>query len=292
VASEKKAQRLAESAQLFEKLKNSKPFFILAVPCVVESREHALYMSAELKKIADRLGIAMVYKSSFDKANRTSGASFRGPGIEEGVKILKEVKETFGLPIVTDIHESYQAELVADVVDILQIPAFLCRQTDLILAAAETGRILNIKKGQFANPNVMIAASSKCKSVGNDYNFLCERGTTFGYEDLIVDTRNLVRMRRGGNFVVQDVTHAVQQPASNQTSSGGLRQFVPTIARSAVAVGVDGLFFEVHNNPDQALSDGPNNWPLDEFEDLLKELIAIANVTKGREKVFRSDADL
>jgi len=284
----KKEQRLAESAQLHERLSKSSPFFLLAGPCVVESREHALFMAGELKKIADRLNLVLVYKSSFDKANRTSGDSFRGPGLDEGLKILEEVKRVYGLPIVTDIHESYQAEKVADVVDILQIPAFLCRQTDLILAAAETGRILNIKKGQFANPNVMVGAAKKCISVGNDFPMMCERGTTFGYEDLIVDTRNLVRMRKGG-MVVQDVTHSVQQPASQTTSTGGLRHFVPTIARAAVAVGVDGLFFEVHNNPDQALSDGPNNWPLDEFEDLLKELIAIANVTKGRATVFRSD---
>jgi 2-dehydro-3-deoxyphosphooctonate aldolase (KDO 8-P synthase) len=285
-------KRIAESQALFEKLKISSPFFILAGPCVVESREHALFMSKELKKIAEKLNLTLVYKSSFDKANRTSVTSFRGPGIEEGLKILKEVKETTGLPIVTDIHESYQAELVADVVDILQIPAFLCRQTDLILAAAKTGRILNMKKGQFASPTVMVNAAQKARSTGNDRVMLCERGTMFGYEDLLVDPRNLVRMRKGGNIVVQDVTHSVQQPASNVTSSGGLRQFVPTIARMSVAVGVDGLFFEVHENPAKALSDGPNNWPLDEFEQLLAELIAISNVTNGRKNIYRSDADL
>jgi 2-dehydro-3-deoxyphosphooctonate aldolase (KDO 8-P synthase) len=235
--------RVAESKALFDRLKAASPFFLLAGPCVVESREHAIFMSQELKKIAEKVEIPLVYKSSFDKANRTSGSSYRGPGMEDGIKILKEVKELTGLPIVTDIHESYQAEIVAEVADILQIPAFLCRQTDLILAAAKTGRIINLKKGQFASPTVMVGAAGKAKSAGNDRVMLCERGTMFGYEDLLVDPRNLVRMRKGNNIVVQDVTHSVQQPASNVTSSGGLRQFVPTIARMAVAVGVDGLFF-------------------------------------------------
>jgi len=282
-----------ESQDLFDKLLNSSPFFIFAGPCVVESREHALFMAKELKAIADRLGLVLVYKSSFDKANRTAANSFRGPGIEEGIKILKEVKEITGLPIVSDVHESCQIEQVSQVVDVLQIPAFLCRQTDLILAAANSGRILNIKKGQFASSNIMVKAAEKAASVGNPRSFLCERGTTFGYEDLIVDSRNLVKMRNSGKIpVVQDVTHSVQQPGSQGSSSGGLRQFVPTIARMAVAVGVDGLFFEVHNNPEKALSDGPNNWPLDEFEDLLKELIEIAKVSRGKKTVFKSDKSL
>jgi len=281
-----------ESQELFDRLKASSPFFIFAGPCVVESREHALFMSQQLKAIAERQGIALVYKSSFDKANRTAATSYRGPGLEDGLKILKEVKEVTGLPIVTDVHECWQAIAAAPVVDVLQIPAFLCRQTDLILTAANTGRILNLKKGQFASSNVMVKAAEKAATTGNDRVLLCERGTTFGYEDLIVDPRNLVRMRAGGNLVVQDVTHSVQQPGANITSSGGLRQYIPTIARTAVAVGVDGLFFEVHDNPEKALSDGPNNWPLDEFEDLLKELKEIASVTRGKKSVFRSDKNL
>eukprot|EP00013_Stygamoeba_regulata_P009883 CAMPEP_0177671040 /NCGR_PEP_ID=MMETSP0447-20121125/24448_1 /TAXON_ID=0 /ORGANISM="Stygamoeba regulata, Strain BSH-02190019" /LENGTH=287 /DNA_ID=CAMNT_0019178319 /DNA_START=34 /DNA_END=897 /DNA_ORIENTATION=+ len=281
-----------DPAALFATLQAADPFFVLAGPCVVENREHALFMARELKAISERVGVPFVYKSSFDKANRTSVASYRGPGMADGIQVLKEVKETTGLPIVTDIHESYQAPIVAEVADVLQIPAFLCRQTDLLVAAAKTGKIINIKKGQFASADVMEAAANKIRQSGNPRVMLCERGTTFGYGDLIVDPRNLVRMRSNDTMVVQDVTHSVQQPASLKDASGGLRHFIPTIARTAAAVGVNGFFFEVHNKPEEALSDGPNNWYLDEFEALLVELKAIAAATKGRTKTYRTDAKL
>jgi 2-dehydro-3-deoxyphosphooctonate aldolase (KDO 8-P synthase) len=267
---------------LYKELRDAEPFFVFAGPCVIESEEHAMMMSGRLQEIGRNVGVPLVYKSSFDKANRTSNASHRGPGMLEGCQILSRVRADRQMPIVTDIHESNQAAIVAEHVDVLQIPAFLCRQTDLLIAAGETGKIVNIKKGQFCGPETMLHAAKKVRDTGNPNVFLCERGSTFGYTDLIVDFRNLVAMRAGAP-VVQDVTHAVQQPGGLGNSTGGLRQYVPTIARAAVAVGVTGLFFEVHDDPKNAFSDGPNCWPLQHFEELLFELKAIAAVTKGRE---------
>ena len=267
--------------QLFKKLTQAKPFFIFAGPCVVESKEHALMMAGELKDIAERLSLPLVYKSSFDKANRTSVSAYRGPGMDEGLDILQMVKETYNLPIITDIHESHQAKKVANVADVLQIPAFLCRQTDLLIAAAQTNKIVNIKKGQFASAETMVHAAQKVRESGNTNVMLTERGTMFGYGDLIVDSRNLVRMRNADCPVIQDVTHSVQQPGGFGSSSGGLREFVPTIARMAAAVGVDGFFFEVHNDPEKAFSDGPNAWHLDKFETLLIELKNIAQASNA-----------
>jgi len=248
---------------------------------VVESEAHAMEMSGRLQEISRNVGVPIVYKSSFDKANRTSIASHRGPGMEEGCKILSRVRQDRRMAVITDIHEASQAAMVAPHVDVLQIPAFLCRQTDLLVAAAETGKVVNIKKGQMVGPNAMLHAAQKVRDSGNPNVFLCERGSMFGYTDLVVDFRNLVAMRAGAP-VVQDVTHAVQQPGGLGSSTGGLRQYVPTIARAAVAVGVTGLFFEVHDDPNNALSDGPNSWPVQHFEELLLELKAIAAVTRGR----------
>jgi len=269
-----------KESDLYKELNGADPFFIFAGPCVIEGEEHALKMSQRLKEIGQNVGVPLVYKSSYDKANRTSINSFRGPGIDEGLRILKKVKETHNMNIVTDFHNTIDAEKVATVADVLQVPAFLCRQTDLLVAAAQTGKVVNIKKGQFASSQTMIHAATKVRESGNPNVFLCERGQSFGYTDLVVDFRNLVAMREGAP-VVQDCTHSVQQPGGLGDKTGGLRQYVPTIARAAVAVGVKGLFFEVHDNPSAAKSDGPNCWPLAHFEELLFELKAIANASKG-----------
>ncbi|URE31377.1 2-dehydro-3-deoxyphosphooctonate aldolase [Musa troglodytarum] len=239
------------------------------------------------------LGLPLVFKSSFDKANRTSLKSYRGPGLEQGLKILEKVKVAYDLPIVTDVHESIQCELVGRVADIIQIPAFLCRQTDLLVAAAKTGKIINIKKGQFCAPSVMVNSAEKVRLAGNPNVMVCERGTMFGYNDLIVDPRNLEWMREANCPVVADVTHSLQQPAGKKlegggVASGGLRELIPCIARTAVAVGVDGIFMEVHDDPLGAPVDGPTQWPLRNLEELLEELIAIARVTKGK-KAFKID---
>jgi len=269
--------------ELYAKLQAADPFFLLCGPCVVESLDHALMMSSELKKISDELGLPMVYKSSFDKANRTSVSSFRGPGLDEGLIILEEVKKKTGLPIITDVHESWQCAKAATVADALQIPAFLFRQTDLLVAAGVTGKIINIKKGQWADAGAMKHAADKVRSTGNKNILVCDRGTSFGYHDLIVDPRNLVRMRESKGLVVQDATHSVQQMGGLGSSSGGLREYIPTIARMAASVGVDGFFMEVHNDPSKAFSDGPNNWPLHKFKPLLQELILISKASKGKE---------
>lgn len=268
--------------ELYAKLKAADPFFLLCGPCVVESLDHALMMSSELKKIADELNLPFVYKSSFDKANRTAVSSYRGPGLEEGLIILEDVKKKVGVPIITDVHEGSQCAKAATVADVLQIPAFLFRQTDLLVAAGETGKIINIKKGQWADAGAVKHAADKVRSTGNQNILVCDRGTSFGYHDLIVDPRNLVRMRDAKGLVVQDATHSVQQMGGLGSSSGGLRQFIPTIARTAAAVGVDGFFMEVHNDPEKAFSDGPNNWPLAKFKPLLQELILISKASKGR----------
>ncbi|GLJ14123.1 hypothetical protein SUGI_0226630 [Cryptomeria japonica] len=274
---------------LYKQLKGAEPFFLLAGPNVIESEEHILKMARQIKSVTERLGLQLVFKSSFDKANRTSTKSFRGPGLEEGLKILERVKTTFDLPIVTDVHEAYQCEAVGRVADIIQIPAFLCRQTDLLVSAAKTGKIVNIKKGQFCASSVMVNSSEKVRLAGNPNVMVCERGTMFGYNDLIVDPRNLEWLREANCPVVADITHALQQPAGRKlegggVASGGLRELIPCIARTCVAVGVDGIFMEVHDNPLRAPVDGPTQWPLRNLEELLEELITIAKVTKGKQK--------
>ncbi|KAG2623506.1 2-dehydro-3-deoxyphosphooctonate aldolase 1 [Panicum virgatum] len=278
---------------LFDSLKAAKPFFLLAGPNVIESEEHVLKMAKHIKGITTKLGIPLVFKSSFDKANRTSSKSFRGPGLEEGLKILEKVKATYDLPVVTDVHESHQCEAVGKVADIIQIPAFLCRQTDLLVAAAKTGKIINIKKGQFCAPSVMVNSAEKIRLAGNPNVMVCERGTMFGYNDLIVDPRNFEWLRESNCPVVADITHALQQPAGRKldgggVASGGFRELIPCIARTSVAVGVDGIFMEVHDDPLNAPCDGPTQWPLRNLEELLEELLAIARITKGK-KPFQID---
>ncbi|VFQ60456.1 unnamed protein product [Cuscuta campestris] len=277
----------SSSSLLFNQLKAAEPFFLFAGPNVIESEDHILYMAKHLKTTASKLGLEFVFKSSFDKANRTSSKSFRGPGLAEGLKILERVKATYDIPVVTDVHASIQCEAIGKVADIIQIPAFLCRQTDLLVAAAKTGKIINIKKGQFCAPSVMLNSAEKVRLAGNENVMVCERGTMFGYNDLIVDPRNLEWMREANCPVVADITHSLQQPAGKKldgggVASGGLRELIPCIARTAVAVGVDGLFMEVHNDPLNAPVDGPTQWPLRHLEELLEELIAIARVSKGK----------
>ena len=258
------------------------PFFVIAGPCVIESREHCLKMAGAIKEITDRLGLRLIFKSSFDKANRTSLKSYRGLGLEDGLKILKEVKETYQVPILTDVHEPWQCARAGEICDILQIPAFLCRQTDLLVAAAQTGRVINIKKGQFCNHIAMKNAVDKMREINSNL-MLCDRGNMFGYDDLIVDFRGLTQMRldNPGVLVVQDITHALQMPNRSGTTLG-MRQLIPTIARCAVATGIDGLFMEVHDNPPQALSDASTQWPLDKLEELLSELMTIAVATRAK----------
>ncbi|CAF2060410.1 unnamed protein product [Brassica napus] len=269
---------MAATSPLYNQLKDAEPFFLLAGPNVIESEEHILRMAKHIKHIATKVGLPLVFKSSFDKANRTSSKSFRGPGMAEGLKILEKVKVAYDLPIVTDVHEAYQCEEVGKVADIIQIPAFLY----LLVAAAQTGKIINIKKGQFCAPSVMENSAEKIRLAGNPNVMVCERGTMFGYNDLIVDPRNFEWMREANCPVVADITHALQQPAGKKlegggVASGGLRELIPCIARTAVAVGVDGIFMEVHDDPLSAPVDGPTQWPLRHLEELLEELIAIAN---------------
>ena len=246
-------------------------FKLIAGPCVIESEEMVFSIAKQMKDISDKLGIHYTFKASFDKANRTSINSFRGPGIVEGLRILKKVKDTFHLPICTDIHEPWHAEKAAEVCDILQIPAFLCRQTDLLVAAAKTGKCINIKKAQFLAPWDMKNCIEKVRQSGNDNVMICERGTTFGYNTLVVDMTGLRVMKDMGVPVIFDATHSVQKPGGNGSSTGGNRQYVEYIAKAAVAVGVDGLFMETHTDPDNAKSDGPNLVPLGEMENLLKK---------------------
>lgn len=247
-------------------------FSLIAGPCVIESGEMVLSIAEQMKDITDKLGIPYTFKASFDKANRTSISGFRGPGIEEGLRILQKVKDTYNLPICTDIHEPWQAEKAAAVCDILQIPAFLCRQTDLLVAAAKTGKCINIKKAQFLAPWDMKNCVEKVRQSGNYNVMLCERGTTFGYNTLVVDMTGLRVMKDMGVPVIFDATHSVQKPGGNGTSTGGNRQYVEYLAKAAVSVGVDGLFMETHPDPDNAKSDGPNMVPLGEMEELLKKL--------------------
>jgi 2-dehydro-3-deoxyphosphooctonate aldolase (KDO 8-P synthase) len=260
--------------------------FLIAGPCVIESEAMALSTAETLRGIADRLGILLVYKSSFDKANRSAGSSFRGPGLEEGLRILEKVRAETGLPVLTDVHEVQQVKPVAEVVDVLQTPAFLARQTDLIEAVATAGKPANIKKGQFMAPgdmgNVIAKARDAAAQTGSALPtmMVAERGASFGYHNLVVDMRGLAIMRDTGCPVVFDATHSVQLPGGNGTSSGGQREFVPVLARAAVAVGVSGLFMETHPDPSQAKSDGPNAWPLDRLESLLTSLLAIDRAVK------------
>jgi len=255
------------------------PFFLIAGPCVIESEQLAIDTAGRLKEICGRLAIPFIYKSSFDKANRSSGESFRGPGEEEGLRILSEVKRQVGVPVLTDVHEDTDVSTVAGVVDVLQTPAFLCRQTNFIHRVAAAGVPVNIKKGQFLSPWEMKNVVDKARTAGNEQIMVCERGASFGYNNLVSDMRSLAVMRDTGCPVVFDATHSVQLPGGQGATSGGQREFVPVLARAAVAVGVAGVFMETHPDPDAALSDGPNAWPLGDIEPLLvtlKELDAVA----------------
>ena len=252
------------------------PLLFIAGPCVIESRSFILDTAARIKEVVDDFPVNFVFKASFDKANRTSVHSFRGPGIDEGLSILQQVKDDLGVPVLTDIHTPEQVEKVAAVVDVLQTPAFLCRQTDFIQTVAASGKPVNIKKGQFLSPNEMKHVATKAIEAGGEDNImLCERGASFGYNNLVVDMRSLAIMRQSNCPIVFDATHSVQQPGGLSASSGGQREFVPYLARAAVAVGVSGIFAEVHPNPDKALSDGPNALPLSELKAFLSQLVAI-----------------
>ncbi len=258
-----------------------RPLFLIAGPCVVESRELALQTAAELKEITTRLNIPFIYKSSFDKANRSSSNSFRGPGLEEGLEILQAVKDEIGVPVLTDVHDIPQIEAVASVVDVLQTPAFLCRQTDFIQAVIASGKPVNIKKGQFLAPGDMKNVVDKAIAAGGkDRIMVCERGVSFGYNNLVSDMRSLAILRDTDCPVVFDATHSVQLPGGQGNRSGGQREFIPVLARAAVATGVAGLFMETHPDPDKALSDGPNAWPLQKMEALLTTLKELDAVTK------------
>ena len=259
------------------------PFFLIAGPCVIESEGLILDTAGALKEMTDRLKIPFIFKSSFDKANRTSSGSFRGPGIEKGLQILEKVKAQLKVPVLTDVHEDTPLNEVAAVVDVLQTPAFLCRQTNFMQNVARTGKPVNVKKGQFLAPWDMKNVIHKMHEVGNHQVMACERGVSFGYNTLVVDMRSLAIMRETGAPVVFDATHSVQQPGGQGTTTGGNREMIPVLARAAVAAGVSGLFMETHPNPAQALSDGPNSWPLSEMERLLTLLKSIDDVVKSRQ---------
>ena len=260
----------------------NQPFFLIAGPCVIESMQLQLDTAGQLKEITSRLGIPFIFKSSFDKANRSSGTSFRGPGMAEGLKVLAEVKRQIGVPVLTDVHEYTPMDEVASVVDVLQTPAFLCRQTDFIQKVASAGKPVNIKKGQFLAPWDMQHVVRKARDAGNEQIMVCERGASFGYNNLVSDMRSLVVMRDTGAPVVFDATHSVQLPGGQGATSGGQREYVPALARAAVAVGVAGVFMETHPDPDQALSDGPNAWPLPRMEALLETLKLLDQAVKSR----------
>jgi 2-dehydro-3-deoxyphosphooctonate aldolase (KDO 8-P synthase) len=261
---------------------NALPLALIAGPCQLESRAHALEMASALKEIAAETGVGLVYKTSFDKANRTSAGSPRGLGLDQSLPVFAEIREKLGLPVLTDVHETWQCARVAEVVDVLQIPAFLCRQTDLLIAAAETGRAVNVKKGQFLAPGDMANVVAKITGAGNARVLVTERGVSFGYNTLISDMRALpILARTTGAPVIFDATHSVQQPGGQGTASGGEREFVPVLARAAVAVGVAGLFIETHQNPDRAPSDGPNMVPLKEMAGLLRTLLAFDRLAKA-----------
>ncbi|MGG0479327.1 3-deoxy-8-phosphooctulonate synthase [Priestia megaterium] len=274
---------MSNIVKLNEEIKfgGNNPFVLIAGPCMIESEELVFQTASAIQEITSKLNIPFVFKASFDKANRSSIYSDRGPGIEKGLEILAKVKETFGVPVTSDIHDAFQAELAGEVLDIIQIPAFLCRQTDLLVAAAKTGKIINVKKGQFLAPWDMKNVVVKLKESGCEQILLTERGSTFGYNNLVVDMRSLPTMRELGAPVVFDATHSVQIPGGNGTSTGGKREFVPYLSRAAMAVGVDALFAEVHPDPDKALSDGPNMIKLHELEEVLKPIKAIDDIIKG-----------
>lgn len=260
------------------------PLALIAGPCVIEEEALCLEVARTLREIAGRLGLGYIFKSSFDKANRTSLHSFRGPGLEKGLEVLARVRAEVGVPVLTDIHEPWQAKPVAEVVDVLQIPAFLCRQTDLLLAAGRTGKVVNVKKGQFLAPWDMANVVEKIRSTGNENILLTERGTCFGYNTLVVDFRSLVILRQWGYPVVFDATHSVQQPGGRGTTSGGQREFVFPLVRAAVAVGVDALFLETHPQPEEALSDGPNMVPLGQMEVILRAAVALDSARRRGEE--------
>jgi 2-dehydro-3-deoxyphosphooctonate aldolase (KDO 8-P synthase) len=261
---------------------NDRRLFLIAGPCVVESETLVMLVAERMAQITEKLGIPYVFKASFDKANRTSAKSYRGPGMGEGLRVLRKVREQLGIPVLTDVHEDTPIDEVADAVDVLQTPAFLVRQTNFIQRVAAAKKPVNVKKGQFQAPWDMQQVVDKCHAVGNDQIMLCERGVSFGYNTLISDMRGLAVMRATGCPVVFDATHSVQQPGGMGTSSGGQSQFVPVLARAAVAAGVAGIFMETHPDPSKALSDGPNMWPLDKMEALLEQLVAIDGVVKAR----------
>jgi 2-dehydro-3-deoxyphosphooctonate aldolase (KDO 8-P synthase) len=267
------------------------PFFLIAGPCVIESEQLVIDTSGVLKEICSRLEIPLIFKSSFDKANRTSGDSFRGPGMDEGLRILAEVKRQVGLPVLTDVHEDTDINAVASVVDVMQTPAFLCRQTNFVHRVASAGIPVNLKKGQFLSPWEMKNVVEKAKSTGNEQIMVCERGVSFGYNNLVSDMRSLAVMRETGCPVVFDATHSVQLPGGQGGSSGGQREFIPVLARAAIAVGVSGLFMETHPQPERALSDGPNAWPLGQVEELLTTLKDLDAVSKKHQRNFIYDGD-
>jgi 2-dehydro-3-deoxyphosphooctonate aldolase (KDO 8-P synthase) len=257
------------------------PLVLIAGPCVIEDEETTLGIARHLKAIADELGSGLIFKGSFDKANRTSIDAFRGPGLTEGLRILQRVKDELGLPVVSDVHDVSQVAAAAEVLDIIQIPAFLCRQTDLLIAAGNSGRVVNVKKGQFLAPWDMVNVVAKIASTDNQNILLTERGTTFGYNNLVVDMRSLAIMRQSGWPVVFDATHAVQLPGGSGVASDGQREFVGALSRAAVAVGIDALFWEVHQDPARALCDGPNSLALDRVKELWQEMLAIDAIVKG-----------
>jgi len=261
-------------------LGGGQPYVLIAGPCVIEDARHTLFMAEQLKAIAEEVGVPLVFKASFDKANRTSVDSFRGPGLAEGLRVLAEVRQRFDLPVTTDVHETHQVDAVAAVIDLIQIPAFLCRQTDLILASAKTGKPVNIKKGQFLAPWDMMHTVEKAMSTGNRSVLVTERGTSFGYNNLVVDIRSFSIMRESGCPVVFDVTHSLQLPGGAGKSSGGESRFIPELASAGVAAGVDGIFMEVHDRPEHARCDGPNSCPLDRLTTVLRRLKAIEQAVR------------
>tara|TARA_A100001015_G_scaffold308221_1_gene405473 strand:+ start:580 stop:1425 length:846 start_codon:yes stop_codon:yes gene_type:complete len=264
---------------------DGRSLFVMAGPCVIETEQMAMETAQALKEIAAAVGVQFIYKSSYDKANRSSIDSYRGPGVEAGLKILERVKREVGVPVVTDVHEDSPLDEVADVVDVMQTPAFLCRQTNFIVNVCEQGRPVNIKKGQFLAPLDMLQVVKKARSTGNKQVMVCERGVSFGYNNLVSDMRSLALMRQTQCPVVYDATHSVQMPGGQGHVSGGQREMVPVLARAAVAAGIDGLFMECHPNPREAKSDGPNSWPLHLVEPLLRQLIAIDNVVKAEHRL-------
>jgi len=256
------------------------PLFLIAGPCVIESEGHAMMMAEKLAAVASELGVPHIFKASYDKANRSSVASYRGPGLKSGLKILAKIKKKTGLPVLTDVHQASEVEAAAEVCDILQIPAFLSRQTDLLVAAGKSGRVVNIKKGQFLSPAEMENAAEKVASTGNEKIILTERGNSFGYHNLVVDMRSFPMMRKFGYPVVFDVTHSVQLPGGEGKSSGGQPEFIEPLARAGVAAGVDGIFLEVHDNPAKALSDGSNALPLGQFHALMEKIVALGGLVR------------